>query len=288
MRWRPAYTIVILSDQRGGSRSCTDSESAGHCRRPSPSRPPRHAKRSADWWWNRATAREVHHCALLLGYGAGVVNPYLAFETLDDMIRQRQLVGVAHEQAVIHYIHALNKGILKVMSKMGISTLQGYCGAQIFEAVGLERAFIDQYFTGTASRIARRRPRRRRRRGAAAPRARAFPTRGGGSPDLDNGGEYQWRRDGEYHLFNPETVFKLQHATRSDQYSVFKDYTRLVDDQNTRHATLRGLFELAPDGRSIPIDEVEPVERIMKRFRDRRDVLRIDQPGGARKRSPSP
>jgi glutamate synthase domain-containing protein 2/glutamate synthase domain-containing protein 3 len=210
-------------------------------------------------------AREVHHCALLLGYGAGVVNPYLAFETLDDMIRQRQLVGVAHEQAVIHYIHALNKGILKVMSKMGISTLQGYCGAQIFEAVGLDRAFIDQYFTGTASRIAgvgldvvadevQRR------------HARAFPTRGGGSPDLDNGGEYQWRRDGEYHLFNPETVFKLQHATRSDQYAVFKDYTRLVDDQSTRHATLRGLFELAPDGRSIPIDEVEPVERIMKRF----------------------
>jgi glutamate synthase (ferredoxin) len=98
-------------------------------------------------------AREVHHCALLLGYGAGVVNPYLAFETLDDMIRQRQLVGVAHEQAVVNYIHALNKGILKVMSKMGISTLQGYCGAQIFEAVGLDRAFVDQYFTWTASRI---------------------------------------------------------------------------------------------------------------------------------------
>jgi glutamate synthase domain-containing protein 2/glutamate synthase domain-containing protein 1/glutamate synthase domain-containing protein 3 len=210
-------------------------------------------------------AREVHHCALLLGYGAGVVNPYLAFETLDDMIRQRQLAGVTHEQAVINYIHALNKGILKVMSKMGISTLQGYCGAQIFEAVGLDRAFIDQYFTWTPSRIG----------GVGIDvvaaevqkrHARAFPTRGGDSPDLDNGGEYQWRRDGEYHLFNPDTVYKLQHATRSGQYAVFKEYTRLVDDQNTRHATLRGLFELVPDTRPIPIDEVEPVERIVQRF----------------------
>jgi glutamate synthase (ferredoxin) len=161
-------------------------------------------------------AREVHHCALLLAYGAGVVNPYLAFETLDDMIRQRQLVGLTHDEAVLNYVHALNKGILKVMSKMGISTLQGYCGAQIFEAVGLDRAFIDQYFTWTASRIggvgidvvAEEVQRRH---------AHAFPSRGGGVRDLDNGGEYQWRRDGEYHLFNPDTVFKLQHATRSGQ-----------------------------------------------------------------------
>ncbi|MBI3492978.1 MAG: glutamate synthase large subunit, partial [Acidobacteria bacterium] len=210
-------------------------------------------------------AREVHHCALLIGFGAGVVNPYLAFETLDDMIRQRQLVGVTHEDAVAHYIHALNKGILKVMSKMGISTLQGYCGAQIFEAVGLDRAFVGQYFTWTASRIggvgidiiADEVQRRH---------ARAFPARSGSSPDLDSGGEYQWRRDGEYHLFNPDTVFKLQHATRSGQYEVFKEYTRLVDDQNTRHATLRGLLEFAPGSHSIPIEEVEPVENIVKRF----------------------
>src|SRR5213592_3345614 len=210
-------------------------------------------------------AREVHHCALLLAYGAGVVNPYLAFETLDDMIRQRQLVGVTHDEAVINYIHALNKGILKVMSKMGISTLQGYCGAQIFEAVGLDRAFVDQYFTWTASRIG----------GIGIDvvaaevlkrHAAAFPSRSGGSMDLDTGGEYQWRRDGEYHLFNPDTVFKLQHATRSGQYAVFKEYTRLVDDQNRRQATLRGLLEFAPNGRPIPIDEVEPVETIVKRF----------------------
>ena len=169
-------------------------------------------------------AREVHHCALLLGYGAGAVNPYLAFETLDDMIRQRLLVGVTHERAVANYIHALNKGILKVMSKMGISTLQSYCGAQIFEAIGLDRAFVDRYFTRTSSRIggvgagviAEEAGRRHRK---------AFATRSVDSSDLDCGGEYQWRRDGEYHLFNPETVFKLQHATRSGQYSVFKEYT---------------------------------------------------------------
>jgi len=210
-------------------------------------------------------AREVHHCALLLGYGAGVVNPYLAFETLDDMIRQKQLVGVTHDEAVRHYIHALNKGILKVMSKMGISTLQGYCGAQIFEAVGLDRAFVDQYFTWTASRIGGIgidviADEVLRRHGVA------FPTRGGGSPDLESGGEYQWRRDGEYHLFNPETVFTLQHATRSGQYAVFKEYTRLVDDQNKRHATLRGLLEFGLDAAPVPIDEVEPVETIVKRF----------------------
>jgi glutamate synthase (ferredoxin) len=210
-------------------------------------------------------AREVHHCALLLGYGAGAVNPYLAFETLDDMIRQRLLVGVTHERAVTHYIHALNKGILKVMSKMGISTLQSYCGAQIFEAVGLDRLFVDRYFTRTSSRIggvgaevvAEEIVRRHRK---------AFATRAADSGDLDCGGEYQWRRDGEYHLFNPETVFKLQHATRSGQYGVFKEYTRLVDDQNRRLATLRGLLELQVADTPVPLDEVEPVESIVKRF----------------------
>jgi glutamate synthase (ferredoxin) len=210
-------------------------------------------------------AREVHHCALLLGYGAGAVNPYLAFETLDDMIRQRLLLGVTHAHAVEHYIHALNKGILKVMSKMGISTLQSYCGAQIFEAVGLDRAFVDRYFTRTSSRIggvgasviSEEAARRHRK---------AFATRATDSGDLDCGGEYQWRRDGEYHLFNPDTVFKLQHATRSGQYSVFKEYTRLVDDQNRKLATLRGLLELMPAAEPIPIDEVEPIASIVKRF----------------------
>src|SRR5262245_53041428 len=209
-------------------------------------------------------AREVHHCALLLGYGAGAVNPYLAFETLDDMVRQRILVGITHDRAVMNYIHALNKGILKVMSKMGISTLQSYCGAQVFEAVGLEKAFVDKYFTRTASRIgcvgieviAEEVQRRHNK---------AFPSRPV-EHDLEWGGEYQWRRDGEFHLFNPETVFKLQHSTRSGQYSIFKEYTRLVDDQSKHLATLRGLLELKLAKKPISIDEVEPVESIVKRF----------------------
>jgi glutamate synthase domain-containing protein 2/glutamate synthase domain-containing protein 3 len=210
-------------------------------------------------------AREVHHCALLLGYGAGAVNPYLAFETLDDMIRQGQLPGLTHQQAVKNYIKALNKGILKVMSKMGISTLASYCGAQIFEAIGLSKAFVDKYFTWTPSRIEgvgieviSEEVRRRH--------DKAFPRRPVGQPDLDWGGEYQWRRDGEYHLFNPETVFKLQHATRSGQYKIFKEYSTMVDSQAKRLATLRGLFDFRRAASPIPLDEVESVESIVKRF----------------------
>jgi glutamate synthase (ferredoxin) len=210
-------------------------------------------------------AREVHHLALLIGYGAGAVNPYLAFETLDDMIRQRMLVGITHEKAIYNYIKALNKGVLKVMSKMGISTLQSYRGAQIFEAVGLEKAFIDRYFTHTASRIGgvgidaiAEEVRRRHEL--------AFPERPVADPDLDEGGEYQWRRDGEFHLFNPDTVFKLQHATRSNQYKVYKEYTQAVNDQNKRRATLRGLFELKLAKTPVPLEEVEPAAAILKRF----------------------
>ncbi|MCC7179622.1 MAG: glutamate synthase large subunit [Acidobacteria bacterium] len=210
-------------------------------------------------------AREVHHVALLMGYGAGAVNPYLAFETLHDMIRQGLLPGVTSEQAVERYVKALNKGVLKVMSKMGISTLQSYCGAQIFEAVGLDRAVVDTYFTSTASRIGgigldtiAEEVRRRHER--------AFGRPATGPVELESGGEYQWRREGEIHLFNPDTVFRLQHATRTGQYEVFKQYTRLVDDQGRRRATLRALFRLKPAGLAVPIDEVEPVEAILKRF----------------------
>ena len=210
-------------------------------------------------------AREVHHVALLLGFGAGAVNPYLAFETLDDLIGEGLLEGVSHALAVERYIHALNKGVLKVMSKMGISTLQSYCGAQIFEAIGLSRALVERYFTGIASRID----------GvgldviAAETKRRwdlAFAARQASKPELDSGGEYQWRRDGEHHLFNPETVFKLQHATRSGQYAVYKEYTALVDRQHRRLATLRGLFDLRPAPAPVPIDEVESVEAIVRRF----------------------
>jgi glutamate synthase (ferredoxin) len=210
-------------------------------------------------------AREVHHCALLIGYGAGAVNPYLAFETLDDMIRQHLLVGITHEAAVRNYIRALNKGILKVMSKMGISTLQGYCGAQIFEAVGLDAGVVERHFTGTTSRIGgvgldviAEETRRRH--------AEAYPTRPVRPADLDVGGEYQWRREGEVHLFNPDTVFKLQHATRSGQYAVFKEYTRLVDGQARHRATLRSLLDFRPASSPVSIDDVEPVEAIVKRF----------------------
>ena len=212
-----------------------------------------------------ADAREVHHMCLLIGYGAGAVNPWLAFESLDDLIRQGVLEGVGRDTAVRNYIKALNKGILKVMSKMGISTLQSYCGAQIFEAIGLDRAFVDTYFTWTASRVGgiglevvAEEVRRRH--------AEAFPARPVGPAELDWGGEYQWRRDGEYHLFNPDTVFKLQHATRTGQYAMFKDYSRLVDEQSRRLATLRGLFALRPAGPPVPLAEVEPVEAILRRF----------------------
>jgi glutamate synthase (ferredoxin) len=210
-------------------------------------------------------AREVHHMAVLIGYGAGAINPYLAFETLDDMIRQELLQDITHETAVVNYIKALNKGLVKVMSKMGISTVQSYRAAQIYEAIGLGKPFVDKYFTWTASRIggigiaevARE---------AGLRHHHAFPDRPAGKPDLDWGGEYQWRRDGEYHLFNPGTVFKLQQATRTGQYRVFKEYSKLVDDQNAHLATLRGLFELVEAAAPIPLDEVESVESIVKRF----------------------
>ncbi|PYM17481.1 MAG: glutamate synthase large subunit, partial [Candidatus Rokuibacteriota bacterium] len=210
-------------------------------------------------------AREVHHMCLLIGYGAGAVNPWVAFETLDDMIREGLLTDIDHDQAVRNYVKALNKGILKVMAKMGISTLQSYCGAQIFEAIGLNRDVVERYFTGTASRlsgigidmVAEEVCRRH---------ADAFPERPVGGAELDWGGEYQWRRDGEYHLFNPDTVQKLQHATRAGQYRIYKEYTKLVDDQTRRLATLRGLIDLRSAATPIPLDDVEPVESILKRF----------------------
>ena len=210
-------------------------------------------------------AREVHHAALLIGYGASAINPYLAFETLDDMLRQGSLVRMDHETAVHNYTKALNKGVLKVISKMGISTIQSYCGAQIFEAIGLNKEFVDRYFTWTASRIG----------GVGIDviaeevilrHQKAYPDRPVAQPDLDWGGEYQWRRDGEYHLFNPETVFKLQHATRAGQYKIFKEYTSLVDNQNKNLATLRGLFELKWAETPLPLEEVEPIGSILKRF----------------------
>jgi glutamate synthase (NADPH/NADH) large chain len=215
-------------------------------------------------------AREVHHMALLTGYGAGAINPYLAFESIEDLISQ-DLYGLGEmdpHKAIKSYIKAAGKGVLKVMSKMGISAVTSYRGAQVFEAIGLNQDMVDEFFTGTVSRIdgvgldeiAEEVARRHTR--AYAPRPSELAHR-----DLELGGEYQWRREGEYHLFNPETVFKLQHATRSGRYDVYKEYTRLVDEQSRRLATLRGLFRLKEGARPpVPIDEVEPASEIIRRF----------------------
>ncbi|MFF3688528.1 glutamate synthase large subunit [Streptomyces sp. NPDC002187] len=212
--------------------------------------------------------REVHHVALLIGYGAAAVNPYLAMESVEDLVRAGTFIeGLEPEHAIRNLIYALGKGVLKVMSKMGISTVASYRGAQVFEAVGLDEGFVEKYFNGTASKIG----------GAglevvakevAARHAKAYPASGIASAHraLDIGGEYQWRREGEPHLFDPETVFRLQHATRNRRYDIFKKYTDRVNEQSERLMTLRGLFGFKSGREPISIDEVEPVSEIVKRF----------------------
>ncbi|MCU1640967.1 MAG: gltB [Nocardia sp.] len=221
-------------------------------------------------------AREVHHMALLVGFGAAAINPYMAFESIEDMLERGQLLmpgstgdhSADFKKAVYNYNKAAGKGVLKVMSKMGISTIASYRGAQLFQVVGLSQELVDEYFTGLRSPLdgigldgiagevaARHRIAFLENRNERAHR------------ELEVGGEYQWRREGELHLFNPDTVFKLQHATRSGQYKVFKEYTKLVDDQSERLASLRGLFKFKSKSRNpISIDEVEPVSAIVKRF----------------------
>ncbi|MBE9125846.1 MULTISPECIES: glutamate synthase large subunit [unclassified Coleofasciculus] len=209
--------------------------------------------------------REVHHYAVLIGYGCGAINPYLAFDTIDDMIQQGLLVNCDHKTACKNYVKAVTKGVIKIASKIGISTIQSYRGAQIFEAIGLNQSVIDKYFTWTSSRI----------EGAdldviakeAVLRHRhAFPAREVNGHTLDVGGEYQWRKDGEAHLFSPQTIHTLQKAAREGNYELYKQYAALVNEQNQKHFTLRGLLEFKPR-QSVPIDEVEPVEAIMKRFK---------------------
>ena len=211
--------------------------------------------------------REVHHVALLIGYGAAAVNPYLAMESVEDMVRREVITEVDEETAVANLIKALGKGVLKVMSKMGISTVASYRGAQVFEALGLGQELVDEFFTGTVSQlggigldvIAAE---------TAARHARAYPPEGMRLPHrkLEVGGEYQWRREGEPHLFDPDTVFRLQHSTRARRYDIFKQYTERVNEQAERLMTLRGLFAIADDRPSISIDEVEPASEILKRF----------------------
>ncbi|MFC8227438.1 glutamate synthase large subunit [Streptomyces sp. NPDC057287] len=212
--------------------------------------------------------REVHHVALLIGYGAAAVNPYLAMESVEDLVRAGTFIeGIDAELAIRNLIYALGKGVLKVMSKMGISTVASYRGAQVFEAVGLDESFVAQYFNGTATKIG----------GAgldvvakevAARHTKAYPASGISASHraLEIGGEYQWRREGEPHLFDPETVFRLQHATRNRRYDIFKKYTGRVNEQSERLMTLRGLFNFKEGRAPISIDEVESASEIVKRF----------------------
>ena len=219
-------------------------------------------------------ARECHHIALLLGYGAAAVCPYLAIETVQEMVRRGTLREITEQAAETNLIKALGKGVLKIMSKMGVSTVASYTGAQLFEAVGLGPQVIESCFAGTSSPLggigfAELAEEIGQRHGAA------YPARGGRPPHrrLETGGEYQWRRDGEPHLFSPEAVFKLQHSTRSGQENVFREYTRLVDDQAAQLMTLRGLLrvrgidaDVAGQRTPVPLDEVEPVSAIVTRF----------------------
>jgi glutamate synthase domain-containing protein 2/glutamate synthase domain-containing protein 1/glutamate synthase domain-containing protein 3 len=210
--------------------------------------------------------REVMHFALLIGYGASAINPYLAIETLHDLKRRGLLPGdVSGEYAEKNFIKAINKGLLKTFSKMGISTLQSYRGAQVFEAVGLNKSLIDAYFPGTASRIegvglevlARE---------AQLKHAYAFQPLTESETDLVVGGHYQYREGGEYHLLNPLTISKVQHAVRQNNPATFQEYTDLIDNQNRNLCTLRGLLQLKYDEEPIPIEEVEPAKEIVKRF----------------------
>ncbi len=210
--------------------------------------------------------REVHHVALLIGYGAAAVNPYLAMETVEDLVRRGVVTDIAPEKAVRNLVKALGKGVLKVMSKMGISTVASYRGAQVFEAIGLSAEVVDAWFTGTTSRLGGVgldviADEVRQRHDIAYPPSGISPAH----RRLGVGGEYQWRREGEPHLFDPETVFRLQHATRQGRYDIFKQYTSRVDEQSERLMTLRGLFRFV-ERTPVPIDEVEPVSEIVARF----------------------
>ncbi len=210
-------------------------------------------------------AREVHHFSLLIGYGCSAINPYVAFETIDGMIQDGLLTNIDHKTACKNMVKAASKGVIKVMSKMGISAIQSYRGAQVFEAVGLRQDVIDHYFTWTSSRvggigldvIAQEVLTRHRA---------AYPDRVVNGHVLPVGGQYQWRNDGEFHLFSPESIHRLQKAVRTTNYAAFKDYSKIVNDTSKNLCTLRGLLDFkAAD--AIPITEVEPVEAILKRFK---------------------
>jgi glutamate synthase domain-containing protein 2/glutamate synthase domain-containing protein 1/glutamate synthase domain-containing protein 3 len=209
-------------------------------------------------------AREVMHVALLLGFGASAINPYLAFATVEEMARKDDLTVRTNEaRALVNYIHALNKGLMKIMSKMGISTLRSYRNAQVFEAVGLSRGLVERYFKGTSSKvggigldeIAREALARYEEMRTAAP-----------EKPLDAGGQYAWRADGERHLWTAQSISALQQSTRSGDWELYKKYAAMINDQSKKQSTLRGLFQIKPVGAPVPLDEVEPEEAIMPRF----------------------
>ncbi len=210
-------------------------------------------------------AREVHHFALLIGYGASAINPYVAFETIDGMIRDDRLVNIDHKTACKNLVKAATKGIIKVMAKMGISAIQSYRGAQVFEAVGLRQDVIDEYFTWTSSRIGGIGMDVIAQEVLVRHKA-AFPDRRVDGHTLPVGGLYQWRSDGEFHLFNPESIHRLQKSVRTENFNTFKEYSKLINEQATNLCTLRGLLEFKA-GDPIPLEEVEPIESIMKRFK---------------------
>ncbi len=209
--------------------------------------------------------REVHHYAVLIGYGCGAINPYLAFETIDQMIADGLLVNIDSKTAHKNYVKAVTKGVIKIASKIGISTIQSYRGAQIFEALGLNQSVINKYFTWTASRIegvdleviAKE---------AILRHSRAFPDRQTNGHTLDVGGEYQWRKDGEEHLLSPQVIHALQQAVQRNDYNLYKQYAAMLNEQNQKFFTLRGLLKFK-QRQPIPLEEVEPIEAIMKRFK---------------------
>ena len=209
--------------------------------------------------------REVHHFALLIGYGCSAINPYLAYETVDDLIKEGLLTNTDHKKAIKNFIKAAIKGVVKTMAKMGISTVQSYRGAQIFEAVGINSVVVEKYFTWTPSRI----------QGiglegiaeeAIARHRRAFPPETV-NPELDSGGQYQWRDNGEYHLFNPQTIHKLQTACRLGSEKIYREYAELINNQATHLCTLRGLLDFNFAATPVPIEEVESVESLVKHFK---------------------
>ncbi|HKQ80648.1 MAG TPA: glutamate synthase large subunit [Steroidobacteraceae bacterium] len=211
-------------------------------------------------------AREVHHFSLLVGYGVSAINPYLAFESIDGMIQSGLLTNIDHKTACKNLVKAATKGVIKVMAKMGISAIQSYRGAQVFEAVGLRQDVIDEYFSWTPSRVSGIGMDVIAQEILVRHRA-AFPERRVDGHALPVGGQYQWRADGEYHLFNPESIHRLQKSVRTGSFNTYKEYARLVNEQASQLCTLRGLLDFKNGADAIPIDEVEPIESIMKRFK---------------------